>query len=113
MLKKNYEFSNILSKGNYYSGRMIEAFIIENRTNYNYLGLAISKKNGFAYLRNRAKRLIKECYRIHEEEIIKNCSVIFLWKKKSDIKLANFHQIEKDMLKIFEKAEIVDLKKKI
>ena len=27
MLKKNYEFKNVLSKGKYYSGDCIEAFI--------------------------------------------------------------------------------------
>ena len=27
MLKKNYEFKNVLSKGKYYSGQCIEAFI--------------------------------------------------------------------------------------
>ena len=33
MLKKNYEFKNVLSKGKYYSGKYIEAFIRENRRN--------------------------------------------------------------------------------
>ena len=35
MLKKNYEFKNILSKGTYYSGQYIEAFIKKNKNNYN------------------------------------------------------------------------------
>ncbi len=110
MLKKNYEFSNILSKGKYYSGKMIEAFVLDNNSEYNYLGLAISKKIGHAYQRNRAKRLIKECYRIHESKIDKSCSLIFLWRKKVDIELADFHQIENDMLKIFENAKIIGIK---
>ena len=29
MLKKNYEFKNVLTKGKYYSGKRIEAFIIK------------------------------------------------------------------------------------
>ena len=110
MLKKNYEFSNVLSKGKYYSGKMIEAFIIESRDDCNYLGLAVSKKAGHAYQRNRTRRLIKECYRLHELEIIKNISLIFLWKKNVDIKTADFHQIENDMLEIFEKAKVVGVK---
>ncbi len=44
MLKKNYEFKNVLTKGKYYSGRYIEAFIRDNNKNYNLLGLAISTK---------------------------------------------------------------------
>ena len=30
MLKKNYEFKNIISKGKYYSGKNIEKNIIKN-----------------------------------------------------------------------------------
>ena len=56
MLKKNYEFSNVFSKGKYYSGKEIEAFILNNGQKSNYLGLAISSKAGHAYQRNRVKR---------------------------------------------------------
>jgi len=31
MLKKNYEFKNVLSKGKYFSGEYIEAFFIKNK----------------------------------------------------------------------------------
>ena len=30
MLKKNYEFRKVLSKGKYYSGKNIEAYVLEN-----------------------------------------------------------------------------------
>ena len=60
MLKKNYEFNKIFSKGTYYSGETIEAFVLESNDNINYLGLAISTKSGKAYQRNRVKRLIRE-----------------------------------------------------
>ena len=30
MLKKNYEFRNVLNRGKYYSGRYIEVFIKQN-----------------------------------------------------------------------------------
>ena len=36
MLKKNYEFRKVLSKGKYYSGKYIETFILENKRNFNY-----------------------------------------------------------------------------
>ena len=44
MLKKNYEFKQVLTKGKYYSVQYIKAFIIKNKKQNNFLGLAISTK---------------------------------------------------------------------
>jgi ribonuclease P protein component len=44
MLKKNYEFKQVLTRGKYYSGQYIKAFIIKNNKQNNFLGLAISTK---------------------------------------------------------------------
>ena len=106
MLKKNYEFKNVLSKGKYYSGKNIEAFIKENNKNYIFLGLAISTKTGKAVKRNKIKRLIRENYKILESQIKDGKSIVFLWKKKVDIKNATFENIKSDMNNIFEKANI-------
>ena len=106
MLKKNYEFKNVLSKGKYYSGKNIEAFIKDNNKNYNFLGLAISVKTGKAVKRNKIKRLIRENYKILEPQIKNGKSIVFLWKKKVDIKNATFENIKSDMNNIFDKAKI-------
>ncbi len=109
MLKKNYEFSVVFSKGKYYSGKTIEAFILNNnRENYNYLGLAIGRKTGHAYQRNRAKRLIRENYKILEEKIKNGVSIVFIWKKKANIENADFYQINEDMNEILKKAKIME-----
>lgn len=44
MLKKNYEFRNVLTNGKYYAGNYIKIFIIKNNKQCNFLGLAISSK---------------------------------------------------------------------
>ncbi len=106
MLKKNYEFRNVLSKGKYYSGKNIEAFIKDNNKNCNFLGLAISVKTAKAVRRNKIKRLIRENYKILETQIVDGKSIVFLWKKKVDIKNATFENIKNDMNSIFEKANI-------
>ena len=35
MLKKNYEFKYVLTKGKYYSGKVIEAFVVKNNLKIN------------------------------------------------------------------------------
>ena len=106
MLKKNYEFRNVLSKGKYYSGKNIEAFIKFNNKKCNFLGLAISTKTAKAVRRNRIKRLIRENYKNLEENLKIGQSIVFLWKKNVDIENATFDNIKDDMNYIFDKANI-------
>lgn len=107
MMKKNYEFRHVLSKGKYYSGRYIEAFIKKNKQNYvNFLGLAVGVKTAKAVKRNHIKRLLRENYQRQEDGLKKGYSIVFLWKKKADIKEANFSNIEKDIQVIFNKANL-------
>ena len=106
MLKKNYEFKKVLSKGKYYSGNYIEAFIQENRKEYNLLGLAISVKTAKAVKRNKIKRLLRENYKILENNIESGKSIVFLWKKGVSIENALFSNIKTDLNIIFDKAGI-------
>lgn len=108
MMKKNYEFRNALSKGKYYSGRYIESFIRKNNKEYvNFLGIAVGVKTGKAVKRNHIKRLIRENYRQYENQIKSSYNMVFLWKKKADIKSATYQNIKKDMKDIFEKAKLL------
>lgn len=107
MLKKNYEFKHVLSKGKYYSGENIEAFIYKSNYEYNLLGLAISTKIGKAVKRNMIKRLLRENYKKFENNIDNGYSIVFLWKKKADIKNATYNNIKNDMTIIFDKARLL------
>ena len=108
MMKKNYEFKNVLSKGNYYSGRCIEAFIKKGKPEReNRLGIAISVKIAKAVKRNHIKRLVRESYQRQEQNIKEGNQIVFLWKKKVDIKNATFSNVENDIKTIFDKAKII------
>lgn len=106
MLKKNYEFRKVLSRGKYYSGRCIEAFILNNNEKCNFLGIAINTKIAKAVGRNKIKRLIRENYKVLENEILFGKSIVFLWKKSISVENATFVNIKNDMEFIFDKANI-------
>ncbi|MBQ3414178.1 MAG: ribonuclease P protein component [Clostridia bacterium] len=107
MLKKNFEFRKVLSKGKYYSGDNIEVFILKNNKSLNFIGLAISTKTGKAYIRNKIKRLIRENYKNLEKNLKDGYNIVFLWKKNKSTENAKYSTIEKDMKKIFDKANII------
>lgn len=107
-LKKNYEFKRILTKGKYYSGKYLDVFVKEqNDKTINYIGIAIGVKIAKAVKRNRIKRIISENYRLMEQQLKTGYNIVFLWKKKVDIKNATFSNIQKDMISIFERIGIM------
>lgn len=109
MLKKNYEFRNILSKGKFFRGKEIEIFILKNNKKRNYLGIAIGTKNGKAFQRNRAKRIIRECYSKVEEKLDDGYSMVIVMNKNFCIKNLNFLEVLNDMKYIFKKSKIIKI----
>ena len=110
-IKKNYEFKYFFHKGKYFYGKYVEAYIFKNKQSINKIGFVVSKKTGKRVKRNRAKRLIKENY-IHIEEKLKTgYNILLVWNKKTDLEEANFYLIKENLVKIFEKAGMLENEK--
>lgn len=108
MLKKNYEFRNVLKKGKCYYAKYIQAYILKNDYNGILLGLAVGTKIGKAYQRNKIKRLIRESYKFMENDIEEGYSVVFLVNRKNfNYKELNFSGIKKDMISIFKNSKLL------
>lgn len=106
MLKKNYEFRNVLNRGKYYSGKYISIFIKKNNKNINFLGIAISSKLGKAVKRNYVKRIIRENYKNIEEHTKTGYNIVFIWKKQQEIGQACYDYVKKDIQKVFKDADL-------
>ena len=107
MLKKNYEFKIVLTKGRFYIGKQLKIVILKNGKNFKTLGIAVSTKNGKAFQRNKAKRLIREAYKNLEEKIINGYSIVVLLKKDIDINVMKYIDIINEMENTFKKANII------
>lgn len=107
MLKKNYEFKKVLTKGHFYLGKQLKIVILKNRKNCKLLGIAVSTKNGKAFQRNKLKRLIRESYKVLEEQIETGYSIIVLLKKDICLDNVKYKDILADMKNIFEEAKIL------
>lgn len=112
MLKKNYEFRTVLTKGHFFIGKQLKVVISKNRKKCKLLGIAISTKNGKAYQRNHAKRLIREGYNALETNIENGYTIVILIKNNVNLKDLKYIDILNELKDIFKKAQIFFVEKK-
>ncbi|NMA82643.1 MAG: ribonuclease P protein component [Epulopiscium sp.] len=68
-LKKTFEFRKVYGRGSSIANRLLVMYILKNGQTYNRLGISVSKKVGNSVVRSRVTRLIRESYRLKEEQI--------------------------------------------
>ncbi|MBR6252502.1 MAG: ribonuclease P protein component [Clostridia bacterium] len=109
-IKDSKDFQKVINKGQWFGGDYLSTYVLKNNDNLNQIGLAIGKKAGKAYKRNRIKRLIKESYTKLENSIEHGYDIVFIWKIKANYENLNYEGIYNDIKKAFKKAGILNEK---
>ena len=103
-LKKNHIFRKLYaSKG--VANSYFVLYARPNRAQHNYVGITVSKKLGHAVVRNRARRRIRELYRLHEEAFLPGWDIVVVARSKAVD--AEFARLTKSYLNLAKKAGIL------
>lgn len=68
-LKKNYEFRTVYRRGKSLANKYLVVYKYKNNKGSNRVGISVSKKVGNSVVRSRVTRLIRESYRLNEENV--------------------------------------------
>ena len=66
-LKKNKDFQIVYRKGKSFANSILVMYVYPNSLDKNRLGISVSRKVGNSVVRHRLARLIRESYRLSEE----------------------------------------------
>ena len=77
-LKENHEFRRLYHRGTSSAGRHLVLYCRKNRLGHNRLGVTLSVKLGHAVVRNRARRRLREVYRLHAPQLKKGYDVVLV-----------------------------------
>lgn len=96
-LKQNHVFRKLYARGRSAVGAFVVVYCMRNGTKENQLGVTASTKLGHAVVRNRARRRLREVYRLHESELRPGFDVILV--ARSRCLTADFKKLEAAFLK--------------
>lgn len=103
-IKLNREFKSLYYRGGCQVSKRLVFYFRKNKRNkdINRLGLTVSKKVGNAVVRNKVRRLIKENWRLREENICTGYDIVIV--ARASAATSSYAEIGKDIDYLFRKC---------
>jgi ribonuclease P protein component len=98
IVKEHKDFDNIINTGKYKKGSFFVIYNKDNKLDFNRFGIAVSKKNGTAVIRNKMKRVTRMILNKYKN-MFKNGNDYIIIVKRNAIE-AKYIVLEEDILNI-------------
>lgn len=105
-LKKNRDFRSVYENGFSYGNKYLVMYVKKNEINKNRLGISVSKKVGNSVIRHRLIRLIRESYRLQEENFKCGYDIVVIGRVSAKEK--GYREIESALLHLGNLHKIID-----
>lgn len=103
-LKKNFQFRYVYNRGKSFANKYLVVYLIKNNQIYNRLGISVSKKVGKSVTRSRVTRLIRENYRLVEENVKLGFDIVIIARVSA--KEASYYEISKALHHLLKKHSL-------
>ncbi len=102
---ENRDFRRLYARGKSFVHPLLVTYCLKNRTGRRRYGITVSVKVGGAVTRNRAKRVIREAFRLLSPDVPPGWDIIFVARTKTPhVKMG---EVQKVMKKQLQKAGIL------
>ena len=95
-IKKNSDFQTIYRTAKSYANRQLVMYVKKTGGQQSRIGISVSKKVGNSVVRHHLARLIRESYRLHEEEF--QCGMDVVVIARVNAKNCTYFEIEGALL---------------
>lgn len=104
-IRKNIEFLNVYRHGKSYANKYLVMYVLNNKLDENRFGITVSKKVGNSVVRHRITRLIRECIRLQESNILTEYDIVIVARKAA--KKKKYQDIESAFLNLCKRQNIL------
>lgn len=104
-LKKNYEFRRLYNKGKTAVTPYMVVYALKTGRNARRVGYTVSTKLGKAVVRNRARRRLREVYRLNADKLVDGADIVIV--ARSRCVDAQFAKLERAFLGACREAGIL------
>ena len=104
-LKKNSDFKKVYNKKISYANKYLVMYILENGTDTLRLGVSVSKKVGNSIVRHRLVRLIREAFRLNNDNVKRGLDIVVV--ARAGLKEKGYKETESAMLHLMKHLDII------
>lgn len=100
-IKQNHVFRRLYSKGKSAVSPCVAVYCRKNGREYNRLGITVGTKLGKAVVRNRARRRIREAYRLHEDQLVLGYDIVVVARVRCSF--CRYGELERHLLRCLDR----------